>query len=359
MTGQQKKAVIFMGPLSSGGAEKQALLLAKALQNDLDITVVSYYGNVRLQRMVEYARIEGIRVEYLSGSTLRKVWVFNGILKRIKPDIMFMYLPSNNLIGGLLGRFHGVKKLFGGVRTSRLPKFHFRILLVAHNFINHLTIFNNRNGFNHLTALGFKPEKGVVIHNCFHPFSDPMVHPTSDIVTILTCARFEHFKDYESAIAAFKSVLDRTTKVVRFRIVGTGNMKEQVLRWIHLYGVADHVDIIENPEDVDVHYREADIYLCSSSYEGLSNSVLEAMNRCLPVVSTRVGDHGLLAIDDKTGFLVEVGDRNAIADRLLRLAECPDLRNKLGANGHQLLVSQFSMKKFREHYLSLINTGRP
>ena len=344
-----------MGPLSSGGAENQALLLAKTLHHDLDITVVSYYGNVRLQRMVDYASNEGIKVEYLDGSALKKVWGLHKILGRIKPSIMFMYLPSNNFIGGLLGRLHGVKMLFGGVRTSRLPKFHYRILYVAHNYLNHRTIFNNHEGFKHLTSQGFKAEKGVVIHNCFHPFSEPISRIEKKPVTILTCARFEHFKDYESAIDAFSQVAKASLTEVRYRILGTGSMKDQVLAWIEKYGVSDVVDIVENPEDVDQHYREADIYFCSSTYEGLSNSVLEAMNRCLPIVSTRAGDHDRLAIDDKTGYLVEVGDRKAMANRLERLVNDFTLRQQLGKNAYELLIKDYSIEKFRHSYLNLLN----
>lgn len=344
-----------MGPLSSGGAEKQALLLAKTLKNDLDVTVVSYYGNVRLQRMVDYAKDEGIRVQYLHGNVFQKVWQFHKILSRLKPEVMFMYLPSNNLIGGLLGRLHGVKMLFGGVRTSRLPKFHFRILYIAHNYLNHITIFNNHEGYRHLTQQGFNPDKGVVIHNCFHPFAEPIVRVEKKPVTILTCARFEHFKDYESAIAAIKILKESTSAPFSYRIVGTGSMKNQVLDWIDEYGVKDIVEIVENPEDVDRHYREADIYFCSSIYEGLSNSVLEAMNRCLPIVSTKAGDHDLLAIDNETGFLVEVGDRAAMADRLLQLVEDFELRAKLGTNAYANLTSNYSIEKFRSAYLDLIN----
>lgn len=347
-----------MGPLSSGGAEKQALLLAKTLNNDLDITVISYYGDVRLQRMVDFAEEAKIKVEYLFGSPLKKIWSFHKVLGRLKPEAMFMYLPSNNLIGGVLGRIHGVKMLFGGVRTSRLPKFHYRILYVAHNYLNHVTIFNNYEGYRHLTAQGFNPNKGVVIHNCFNPFAEPIDKKEVKPVTILTCARFEHFKDYESAIAAISMLKAKTSLDFKYRIVGTGSMKDQVLSWIDQYQVGDVVDIIENPEDIDQHYRQADIYFCSSTYEGLSNSVLEAMNRCLPIVSTRAGDHDRLAVDNETGFLVEVGDRQAMADRLLALVEDFELRTRLGANAYQNLISNYSLEKFRTAYLNLIDRTR-
>lgn len=344
-----------MGPLSSGGAEKQALLLAKTLNDDLDITVVSFYGNVRLQRMVDFAAQANINVEYLSGSPLNKVLVFNKFLRKIKPDAMFMYLPSNNLIGGVLGRLNGIKMLFGGVRTSRLPKFHFRILYVAHNFLNHVTIFNNHEGFRHLTSRGFNPKKGVVIHNCFHPFAEPIKRENHGTVTILTCARFEHFKDYESAINAISRLKEITQQEFRYRIVGTGSMKGQVLQWINEYGVSDLVDIVENPEDVDQHYQESDIYFCSSTYEGLSNSVLEAMNRCMPLVSTKAGDHDRLAIDNETGFLVDVGDRQAMAERLKVLVENAQLRADLGKNAYQTLIDNYSLERFRSSYLDLLN----
>jgi glycosyltransferase involved in cell wall biosynthesis len=173
-------------------------------------------------------------------------------------------------------------------------------------------------------------------------------------VTILTCARFEHFKDYESAIAAIKILKESTSTPFSYRIVGTGSMKSQVLDWIDEYGVKDIVEIVENPEDVDRHYREADIYFCSSTYEGLSNSVLEAMNRCLPIVSTKAGDHNLLAIDNETGFLVEVGDRAAMADRLQVLVEDFELRKELGNNAYNNLTENYSLEKFKNAYLNLI-----
>jgi glycosyltransferase involved in cell wall biosynthesis len=131
-------------------------------------------------------------------------------------------------------------------------------------------------------------------------------------------------------------------------------MKNQIIGWIEHYGVSHLVDIIENPEDMDVHYRECDIYFCSSSYEGLSNSLLEAMNRCLPLVSTKVGDHDKLAIDDRTGYLVDVGDTNAMTDRLKILAEDANKRLRFGRNAHEILTSEFSVSKFRERYLALI-----
>jgi glycosyltransferase involved in cell wall biosynthesis len=351
---RKKKAVIFMGPLSSGGAEKQALLLAMALGNDLDFTVVSYYGEVKLLRMVDFAAEHNIRVEYLFGGAVKKIIAFNKLIGTIKPDILFMYLPSNNLIGGMVGKLHGVKKRLGGVRTSRLPKFHFGILYIAHNLLNHRTIFNNYEGFRHLTEQGFKPDNGVVIHNCFHEVSSPLDRPVSDVITILTSARFEHYKDFESAIIAFSKLVNQTNTNTRYRIVGTGSMKNQIIGWIEHYGVSHLVDIIENPEDMDVHYRECDIYFCSSSYEGLSNSLLEAMNRCLPLVSTKVGDHDKLAIDDRTGYLVDVGDTNAMTDRLKILAEDANKRLRFGRNAHEILTSEFSVSKFRERYLALI-----
>ena len=112
-----------------------------------------------------------------------------------------------------------------------------------------------------------------------------------------------------------------------------------------------NVAIARNPDRIDNYYIEADIYLLSSNSEGLPNSIMEALNYSMPVISTDVGDAGYLVRDGLNGYLVPSGDYQLMAEQLAKLIADYNKRIAFGLNGHKLLVEEFSEKKFQEAYI--------
>lgn len=88
--------------------------------------------------------------------------------------------------------------------------------------------------------------------------------------------------------------------------------------------------------------RQADVYILPSHNEGLPMSVLEAMSFGLPVVTTRVGGIPELVTDDEDGVLVEAGDVAAIAAALVRLAQQPSERARLGAGARARVQAAYA-----------------
>jgi glycosyltransferase involved in cell wall biosynthesis len=66
-------------------------------------------------------------------------------------------------------------------------------------------------------------------------------------------------------------------------------------------------------------YEQCDVWLCGSTSEGFGLTALEAMACRVPVVSTRVGGPVDLIRDGENGYLVSIGDSNALADRVIRV----------------------------------------
>lgn len=86
----------------------------------------------------------------------------------------------------------------------------------------------------------------------------------------------------------------------------------------------------------------ASIYVLPSHNENFPVSVLEAMARALPVVTTRVGGIPELVRDGIDGLLVEPGDVAALASALASLASDQELQRRLGASGRSRIETTFS-----------------
>ena len=74
------------------------------------------------------------------------------------------------------------------------------------------------------------------------------------------------------------------------------------------------------------------MYVCSSNYEGLSNSLIEALCMGMPVISTDhpIGGAREMITDRLNGLLVPVGDTEALYQAMKYIIEHPDAARKMG-----------------------------
>jgi len=93
----------------------------------------------------------------------------------------------------------------------------------------------------------------------------------------------------------------------------------------------DRLYFIGARSDVRPVLKQLDVYCCCSVAESSPVSVWEAMAMARPVVSTDVGDVARHVRDGLAGFIVQVGDDAAMADRMARLLDDPDRRVRMGA----------------------------
>ena len=84
----------------------------------------------------------------------------------------------------------------------------------------------------------------------------------------------------------------------------------------------------------------------------MPNSIMEALNYSLPVVSTDVGDTNYLVKEGINGFLTAIKDTQRLAEKLFELVSDSDKRNTFGIKGHNLLIKEFSESKFQEEYIN-------
>lgn len=103
--------------------------------------------------------------------------------------------------------------------------------------------------------------------------------PLDEKVTLFV-GRFVRAKRIDMLIKAFN-----ITNYGKLILVGDGEEKQNLIALIKSLGISDRVIIVEPRRDVEVIYRMSDVFVMSSSYEPLGQTILEAFTSGLPVVA--------------------------------------------------------------------------
>jgi D-inositol-3-phosphate glycosyltransferase len=109
-------------------------------------------------------------------------------------------------------------------------------------------------------------------------------------------------------------------------------------------GVSERVSFTGQRQREHLHcfYNACDVFVTTPWYEPFGITPLEAMACARPVVGSDVGGIKHSVVDGSTGFLVPPRDPQALADRLLRLHDDPQLAETLGRNGLRRVRTQFT-----------------
>ncbi|HEV2855787.1 MAG TPA: glycosyltransferase family 4 protein [Thermoanaerobaculia bacterium] len=108
-----------------------------------------------------------------------------------------------------------------------------------------------------------------------------------------------------------------------------------------------------NREEMLDFYHSLDVYVCASRTEGTPNPCLEAAACGLPVVTTRVGNMPELIRDGENGFFVE-RDAADIAEKLRRLRDDPELRDRLGRAARAAVVESWDWRRQAARYEAML-----
>ncbi len=350
------QVVLICKTFLKGGAEKQALTLAGLLaERNVNVCLINWHGNRIDPANLNIIKSNSYKYFPLRGTFFGKLNMFLKILREEKINIVVSYLTLANFVSGLTRLFYKNLVSIGGIRNEKLPYHKFLIERYIHNHLNDVTVFNNFSARDKFVRRGFMPDKICVIQNAIE-IRKKLEDAKSDNgeIKIVTVGRFVRQKDYTTALNSFRKLIDRNDKrKFKYYIVGYGPLERKVRSLARSLKIEDRISLLINPPEVVEILKKSDIFLSTSLFEGVSNSIMEAMASGLPVVATNVGDNNYLVRDGYNGYLVPVKDVNSIAERLDYLALSEDARKQFGKNSLNLIESSFSGGKLVENYLNL------
>jgi glycosyltransferase involved in cell wall biosynthesis len=175
----------------------------------------------------------------------------------------------------------------------------------------------------------------------YHPSLNGAARPR---VRLLFVGRLSVQKDLPTLIDALSHVV-RQTPNVELHIVGDGPERARLQRMVSERHLSDRVTFRGwvNKDRIAECYQNADAFVLPSRYEGMPNVVLEAMACGLPIVATDIAGCEELVQENVNGYLVPVGDSDALAARLTALVSDPALRQRMGsASRHAALARDWT-----------------
>jgi len=169
---------------------------------------------------------------------------------------------------------------------------------------------------------------------------------------IVSTRNFEALYNVSCTLRAFRLVQDRYPEAT-LTLVGAGSEDER-LRALAQELRLEHVRFAGRvaPEDIWRFYSEADIYLQTPNIDNMPSSVLEAFASGCAVVSTNAGGVPAILTDDVHGLLVECGDHEAAAERMLRLLGDSTLVDRLTTAARQS-CDEYQWHVVRSRWLAL------
>jgi len=337
---------LALGQLDLGGSEGQALALAAGLaRRGHDARLFCFLGGAR-QPQAETLSIPCSVPRWPwagAGSLGFVIW-----LRRFRPQVVYTFTFRANLWGRLLARLCRVPVIVAGYRQQRTYWYDPFTLSWAQAVVCNCQavadLVDGRyrlprgrlhvipNGVDLDRFRGSKATEGVR--------AELGLERRHDLIVLN--ARMHPNKDHETALRALELVR-RERPDVRLVLLGEGPRRLELQHIARTMGLEAHLRFPDPRLDVAPVLAAAGIGWLSSRIEGSPNAVLEYMASGLPVVATRAGGTSELVRHGVEGFLVELGDHEALARHTVEILSKPELATALGRAGRERAAESFGL----------------
>jgi glycosyltransferase involved in cell wall biosynthesis len=300
------------------------------------------------------------------------------ILRRVRPDVLQTWMYHADLLGALVARICGVKKLCWGLHHANLNA---DAVKLKTSWIARVCAWLSSWGPDSIVScsrvaaqiheeIGYAKNKFTVVPNGvdlsrFAPNSELKKNMKgqwcSDQSEFLIgmVARFDPQKDHANLIAAL-GILKKHHHHVRCLLVGPDmtTSNELLMNMIDGQEVIDCVIPMGSTDDVPSVMNAIDLHVLSSYSESFGNVLIEAMACGTPCLCTEVGDMPFIV--GETGWVVPPKNADALAaallDALRLYQDQPSEWAKKQTDARARALSHFSLELMREGYSRVWNS---
>lgn len=330
--------------------------------------------------LAEELRTRGIAVHSLNlrspKDLPRALWQWRQRLRQQKPLVLQTFLYHANILGRLAGKAAGVSHIVSGIRVAeRRSQARLWIDRWTQSAVCcHVCVSEGVRLFS--IDAGLDPNKCIVIPNGVNVERIEQAEPVAEgrlenvlgqsrngSVVLLFVGRLDPQKGLLDLLQAVHRLRDRPSVFEKLHLIliGDGPQKPAIEETITRMELHQHVHLAGWQPDVASWLHVADGLVLPSHWEGMPNAILEAMAAGLPVIGTNIEGSRELVSHGKTGWLVEPGRPDALADVIVQFVTQVEQRKQFGQTARQVAQSfsyENMVKRYEDLYLRVLE-GKP
>jgi L-malate glycosyltransferase len=333
------------------GGERQTLLLAKALDGFGVETAIACRPQSPLE---ECARSESIRTAPISGNPLRGG--LNLIHAARDFDLIHCHTGRGHSLAALTARWHR-KPLVVSRRVDFCPK-PTRFNRYKYSLAKRIVCVSKFIAAQ-LGNWGVPQDRLTIIHEAVPSFPPTTPRQIQELRAALglpankrvvgNIAALVGHKDHPTLLRAAREVIRQRSDVC-FIVIGDGERRAELLRLRDELGLTESVRFAGFLPQAQQYLPAFDVFVLSSSMEGLGTSILDAFQAGVPVAATAAGGIPDSVRQGETGLLAPVGDAGALAAGIVKLLDEPVLAQQVSTRAREWVKVECSVSRMAERH---------
>lgn len=356
-----KKIVFVNSSLTQGGSERAMSLIANGCANSgMDVTMLLLRDKKRTYFLEPGIQCIQLRYRHKNKGLMlaERIRVMRKIIKDINPDTVVSFMTDINIftIIACLGldvrtiiseRLHPLLGADGKSKKPFITRMLRRILYPSVDKIVFQTNLAQRCFSRKIQQLG------VIIPNPISPDLPPVYEGKRSKV-IVAAGRLKEQKNFGLLIEAFAEVCKEYSEY-KLVIYGQGEQLTELQNLTQELNIVDKVQFPGFISDIHNQIRDAAIYVSSSNFEGISNSMLEAAAMGIPSICTDcpVGGAAMVIKHNTNGLLVPVGDVGALYRAIKTLIDNSNLAESYSKEAIKLR-DEFSIERIGQMWIDIV-----
>lgn len=168
---------------------------------------------------------------------------------------------------------------------------------------------------------------------------------------------FEPRKGHSVLFEALQELVNNSLPNAHLVMVGDGPDETMLKERVKTLGLEQKVSFFPFTGEPNYVFERLDITVLPSLYkEGLPNVLLESMSMGVPVVSSNIGGVSEIVIDGETGYMVEPGDKSALANMINIVWGNQDNYQEMKIKARKLIMNQFDKVTQFDRFISYFHT---
>lgn len=356
------KILFITNSLGFGGAEKMLTFVANSLAQRghnvgiANLNAVPSYVNTHRRAVDDAISVYTLEREGQVSNKANFKFILK-IAKAQKPDIIIGFTEYPNLYAKMAGAVLGIPSIMserGDPARTAVTTLKNKLVI---ELINRSKggVFQTE-GAKNFYGRGLQKRGKVIPNPIFINDEIPSVNYAEREKTVVSVGRLDNEqKRYDVMLDAFKIFSDKHPDYI-LKLYGKGSDEEAIRNWAVERNLENKVRFMGLTTQPMVDIARDGMFLITSDYEGISNSLLEAMAVGLPCVSTdhTPGGARLLIQSGENGLLAPIGDAQGLADAMGRFAEDAQLAEKCGERAKEV-VTRFAPDRIIDMWEEYLN----